>query len=94
VSDQQVHQGQPVFTYGAALNDAQAAVILLHGRGSTAQDILSLASELPQENIAYLAPQAAHQTWWPNSGFIPIEANEPYVSSAFEVITDLLAQVI
>jgi predicted esterase len=93
VSEQHVHQGQPVLTYGAALNDAQAAVILLHGRGSTAQNILSLASELPQEKIAYLAPQAANQTWYPNSGFIPIEANEPYVSSAFQIIADILAHV-
>jgi len=52
-------------------------VILLHGRGSTAQNILSLASEFPQEKIAYLAPQAVNQTWYPNSGFIPIEATNP-----------------
>lgn len=90
---QHIHQGQPVLTYGAALNEAQAAVILLHGRGSTAQNILGLASDLPQEKIAYLAPQASNQTWYPNSGFLPIEANEPYVSSAFQVITDILAHL-
>jgi predicted esterase len=93
MADRQIHQNQPVFTYGTALNDAHVAVILLHGRGSTAQSMLGLAAHLPQEKIAYLTPQAANQTWYPNSGFMPIEANEPYVSSAFQTIVNLLAQI-
>jgi phospholipase/carboxylesterase len=93
MDDQRIHQDQPVFTYGAALKNAQVAVILLHGRGSTAQAMLGLAAQLPQEKTAYLAPQAAHQTWYPNSGFIPIEANEPYVSSAFQTVVDILAHI-
>ena len=93
MSNQQIHQDQPVLTYGTSLNQAEVAVILLHGRGSTAESILGLAAQLPQENIAYLAPQAAQQTWYPNSGFLPIEANEPYVSSAFQKVADLLAQI-
>jgi len=93
MSDQHVHQGQPIVTYGTPLHDAEAAVILMHGRGSTAQSILTLAEHLPHESMAYLAPQAANQTWYPNSGFIPIEANEPFVSSAFQTITDLIEQI-
>ncbi len=93
MTDQTIHQGQPVASHGAALRDAQAAVILLHGRGSSAQSILALAAHLPQPKIAYLAPQAANNTWWPNSGFIPVESNEPYVSSAFQAVADLLARV-
>ena len=89
-----IHQGQPVYAAGAALEDAQAAVILLHGRGATAQGILALAADLPQDGIAYLAPQAANQTWYPNSGFLPVEANEPFVSSAFETVAGLLARII
>ena len=91
--DQPIHQAQPVFTYGAPLSDAQVAVILLHGRGSTAQSILGLAAQLPQPDVAYLAPQAADHTWWPNSGFIPIESNEPYVSSAFQTVADLVTHI-
>jgi predicted esterase len=87
------HQDQPLFTAGTPLNEAEVAVILLHGRSSTAQSILSLAAHLPQESTAYLAPQAANQTWYPNSGFIPLEANEPYVSSAFQMLTERLAWV-
>ena len=91
--NQTIHQDQPVLTSGRSLNDAQAAVILLHGRGSTAQSILGLAPNLPQEKTAYLAPQAAQQTWYPHSGFLPLEVNEPYVSSAFKQIADLIDQV-
>ena len=91
--NQQIHRNQPLLTYGVSLNEADVAVILLHGRGSTAQSILGLAAQLPQGKIAYLAPQAAHQTWYPNSGFLPIEANEPYVSSAFQMVVDLTTQI-
>ena len=90
---QLIHQNQPVFSAGASLAGAQAAAVLMHGRGGAAQDILALARHLPQEGIAYLAPQAANHTWYPNSGFIPIEANEPYVSSAFDTIAGLLARI-
>ncbi len=93
MSDQPIHQSQPVITYGTALNDSQVAVILLHGRGGTAQSILGLAAQWPQENIAYLAPQASNHTRYPHSGFLPLEANEPYLSSAFQTIADRLAQI-
>lgn len=91
--NQLIHQDQPVLTGGISLKDAEVAVILLHGRGSTAQSILGLAPHLPQEKTAYLAPQAAQQTWYPHSGFLPLEVNEPYVSSAFQKIADLIDQV-
>jgi predicted esterase len=93
MTERAIHQGQPVASYGAALSGADAAVILLHGRGSSAQSILALAAQLPQGRIAYLAPQAASHTWWPNSGFIPLESNEPYVSSALQAVADLLARL-
>jgi predicted esterase len=93
MSNQPIHQDQPVLTHGRSLNDAEVAVILLHGRGSTAQSILELAPHLPQEKTAYLAPQAAQQTWYPHSGFLPLDVNEPFVSSAFQKIADLIDQV-
>jgi predicted esterase len=93
LSVQRIHQDQPVLTYGTTLSDARAAVILLHGRGSTAQDILGLAKQFPQQKVAYLAPQAANRTWYPNSGFDPLEANEPFLSSALQTVADVLAQV-
>jgi predicted esterase len=87
-----IHEDQPVLTAGGALSDARIAVILLHGRGGTAQDILGLAGQLPQAGIAYLAPQAAGQTWYPYSGFGPLETNEPYISSALHTVAGLLAE--
>ncbi len=89
----QPHQGQPVRTAGAPLESAQAAMILLHGRGATAEDILTLADELAVPGIAYLAPQAAGNTWYPNSFFAPIASNEPGISSGLAAIAAILAQV-
>ncbi|MBZ0292568.1 MAG: phospholipase [Anaerolineae bacterium] len=90
---QPIHENKPVLTYGTPLNEAQTVVILVHGRGATAESILSLANYLPQEGVAYLAPQAANNTWYPNSGFGPLESNEPFVSSAFQTLTNLIAHV-
>ena len=91
--DHDIHQQQPVLSTGAALSDAHAAVILLHGRGSMAQNILGLAEQLPQDRIVYLAPQAANNNWYPLSGFLPVEENQPYVSSAFETVASLLVHI-
>lgn len=61
------HQGQPVMTAGKPLHEAQAAMILVHGRGATAASILELAEYLPHPEMAYLAPQANSNTWYPYS---------------------------
>lgn len=90
---EQPHQEQPVRTAGAPLESAQAAMILLHGRGATAEDILSLADELAVPGFAYLAPQAAGNTWYPNSFLAPITSNEPGISSGLAAIAAILAQV-
>jgi predicted esterase len=87
------HQGQPVLTYGEPLDRARAAMIMVHGRGATAESILSLADEIHQPGFVYLAPQAARNTWYPYSFLAPIEQNEPGLSSALQVIADVLAKV-
>jgi predicted esterase len=88
-----LHQGQPVLRRGQALDDARAAMILLHGRGADAQDIISLAPEFQQPGFAYLAPSAAGNTWYPNRFIAPLESNEPWLSWALAVVDELLAQV-
>lgn len=88
-----LHQGQPVMTAGEPLDHAKAAMIMVHGRGATAQDILSLAWEFDQPGFAYLAPQATGYQWYPNRFTAPIASNEPWLSSALRVVGDLLAQV-
>jgi len=94
MSLQAIHERLPVLEAGASLAGADIAVILLHGRGATAQSMIGLAEILPQERIAYLAPQAANQTWYPFSGFDPLERNEPFVSSAFQTVDDLITRLI
>jgi predicted esterase len=88
-----LHQSQPILTAGAPLELARAVLILLHGRGATADSILSLARELDSDHCAYLAPQAANNTWYPYRFLDPIERNEPWLSSALQVIDDLVARV-
>lgn len=88
------HAGQPVFTHGQPLSGARAAVILLHGRGGTADDILRLSASLPQAGLSYLAPQAAGGTWYPQRFFAPLAANEPWLSSALGVVRKLLEEII
>jgi phospholipase/carboxylesterase len=86
------HQGLPVRTAGEPLASARAAMILVHGRGATAEDILLLAEELAQPGFAYLAPEAANNTWYPNSFLAPLASNEPGLSSGLAVIASLLEQ--
>jgi phospholipase/carboxylesterase len=76
------HHDQPVRTLGAPLAQAAAAIVLLHGRGASAEDILGLAGEMYDERVAYLAPQAADNHWYPYSFMAPIAENEPWLSSA------------
>jgi predicted esterase len=87
------HQGGPVMTFGAPLERAASAMILLHGRGATAANILGLARQFGRPEIAYLAPQAADNTWYPYSFLAPLEQNEPGLSSALRVVAGLLEQI-
>jgi len=76
------HANGPVLQAGAPLNQAKLAVVLLHGRGGSAEEILGLASAFDLSEVAYLAPQAAGHTWYPLSFMAPREDNEPFLSSA------------
>jgi phospholipase/carboxylesterase len=87
------HAGQPVLAAGEAPERAAAAMVLLHGRGASARDILTLVPELDAPGWAYLAPQAADGTWYPYPFTAPIERNEPWLSSALELIGDLLGRL-
>jgi phospholipase/carboxylesterase len=88
------HQDQPILMAGQPLDRAAAAMVLLHGRGATAEGILLLADELPHPGFVYLAPQAAHNSWYPLSFLAPIERNEPYLSSALSTISAVLERLV
>ena len=87
------HQSQPVRVAGIDLDAARGAIVMLHGRGATAEDILSLVPVLGMNDFAYLAPQAGGNSWWPQSFLAPIPQNEPGISSAMQAVEDVLARV-
>ncbi len=87
------HQGQLVLAAGEPLARARAAMVMIHGRGAEAASILELAAELDVPGFAYLAPQAAGNTWYPNRFLDPISSNEPWLSSALTTLAEVLAQV-
>lgn len=76
------HGKQPILNAGTSLAKATGAIILLHGRGGSAQDILGLGAALAPASVALLAPGAAGHTWYPNSFLAPRAQNEPFLSSA------------
>jgi predicted esterase len=87
---QDPHAGQPVLRMGPAPADARLAVVLIHGRGASAQDILALAREFDMRDVAYLAPQAGGNSWYPYSFLAPMNRNEPGISSAMGIVAGLL----
>ena len=88
------HQNQPILAAGTPLADARAAMIMIHGRGASAENILEIASLVdPGGGVAYLAPQAANATWYPNSFLAPIPANEPGISSGLALIQTILDHI-
>jgi predicted esterase len=91
---QLTHGPQPVLSAGIPLSRAAVAVVTLHGRGGTAAGMLTLAEELGVADAAYLAPQAAGNTWYPLSFLAPIERNEPWLSSALDKVAATLEQCV
>lgn len=87
------HQNQLVRTLGTKSEEATAAMILLHGRGSDANAILLLADEFKHDSWIYLAPQAAENSWYPYRFLEPVQYNEPWISSGFSVISSLCKQL-
>jgi phospholipase/carboxylesterase len=87
---QSLHRG-PVLAAGEPLATARGAVILIHGRGASAESILTLAPELAAPGLAFLAPQADNGTWYPYSFLAPLAQNEPHLSAALAAVGAVLA---
>ena len=87
------HQGQPVIATGAPLATARAAMVMIHGRGASAEDILALAAEFAAPDVAFLAPQAADGAWYPQRFIAPLAANEPFLSSALATVWRLVEHI-
>jgi phospholipase/carboxylesterase len=87
-----MHQKE-IVTAGKKLTETKKALILVHGRGATAEDILGLGGELNVSDFALIAPQATNHTWYPYSFLAPVKQNEPWLSSAIQVLSDVVADI-
>ncbi len=84
-----IHNSNNFLTVGLPLEKAKKVMILVHGRGGSAQDILSLCQHFNADGFAFVAPQATGNTWYPYSFMAPMSENEPYLSSALTVLGSL-----
>lgn len=88
------HQSQPIAAAGAELSDAKAAMIMIHGRGASAQSILALSKEFNNtEKITFIAPQASNHTWYPYSFLVAREHNQPGIDSGLQAVKDIIAKL-
>lgn len=88
-----MHKKQVVYG-GTELGKAQKALIMVHGRGASAEDILSLAAHLNVKDFSLVAPQATNNTWYPYSFLAPVSENEPWLSSALELLKDVVNDIV
>lgn len=90
------HDGRNLTFYGS-VNEAETVVLMLHGRGDSARGILSLAdvlgTGLGTRNVAFAAPEAEGNSWYPHSFLTPLERNEPYLSAALQTVSDALNEL-
>jgi phospholipase/carboxylesterase len=92
ISQNLMHEYQ-ILEKGKPLLQAQKALILLHGRGASAQDIMGLANEFCDDTFYIAAPQATNRTWYPYGFMFPESQNEPWLSSAVAVVKRLIDEV-
>ncbi len=83
-----------IITSGAPIEKAERVLIMLHGRGASAQDILGMAEYLNVKDYALLAPQATNNTWYPYSFLSIPSKNEPWLSSALDLLTTIVSELI
>lgn len=87
------HQNQIIARGGADAESATAAMILIHGRGASADSILMLADEFDAPELHYVAPQASGHQWYPFSFLAPTDKNEPGLSSGLQAISDIIDEL-
>lgn len=87
------HSDTEILYAGTPVESAETAIIFLHGRGATANDILQLSAYFNSTEIAFLAPQAANCTWYPYSFLSPVKQNEPFLSSALQKVGSIISSL-
>lgn len=82
-----------LYTLGKPLEESKGVMIMVHGRGGTAENILTLASEFNRPDFHYIAPQAPENSWYPYSFLAPIQKNEPGITSGINLISDIAKSI-
>jgi predicted esterase len=88
----QLHDMKATLRFGISLARARTAIVMLHGRGSSAEDIAGLADNLAGKDCAFLVPSARQGTWYPQRFMVPTEQNEPWLSSGLAVVDQLFQE--
>ncbi len=88
-----LHNPSNFISAGKPLLEASKVMVLVHGRGGSAADMLSLSTHLGKDDFAFIAPEASGNTWYPYSFLKPLTENEPYLSSALQVLAGLRARL-
>ncbi|MFP4288991.1 MAG: alpha/beta hydrolase [Bacteroidales bacterium] len=78
---------------GTPLEEADNAMIFIHGRGAPPEDILSLSEFFAKDNSYIVAPEAYDYTWYPYSFLAPESNNQPWLDSAIKNITQLIETI-
>jgi phospholipase/carboxylesterase len=87
------HSTAGALRFGAPVDQAQGAIILLHGRGASAQDIAGLSQIFHEYKFAFIAPSATSGAWYPQRFFVPLAENEPQLSSALDLVGQLVDEI-
>jgi len=85
---------QQVIKAGVPLSDAKKAIVMVHGRGGRAEDIISLQRFLKLDNMAIIAPQAVNNSWYPYSFMAPESNNQPALASAIETVGEAVKEIV
>lgn len=88
------HAAQFALTIGPSPQHAQGVLILLHGRGASAEGMIEFYEEMNLNDLHVIAPRALHHTWYPYSFLNPLENNQPYLDSALKKVDSTVTELI
>ena len=88
-----IMHSKKIYSAGKNITEATKALVMAHGRGAFAEDILSLAGYFNLKDFALVAPQATNNTWYPYSFLTPPKQNEPWLSSALNILSEVVADI-
>lgn len=89
-----MRQQPRIIRAGPSPEDGDAVLLLVHGRGASAESMMSLYRELSAGNVSGLAPEAPGNTWYPNSFLAPLESNQPYLDLALNTLETIVSDLV